>query len=171
MAIDQNLEKNLIRWAATREDEVVFNPQKGFYSFDIVLDAYEQGKKIGEKEGEKTYKQKARDIYFNNLEKTNLALSEMIKTLVEYPCTPTKVFINHTITDTILIIAIDPQIHCEKEFIDKAYAKALELQEQYHGQFNLDISFIDDTENLDLELLKDDGFAFQYDLEKNQPIM
>jgi len=51
-------EDSLIAWAATRVDELVFDPRKGFYSFEIVLYAFDKGKE--------EFKENARRKYFHN---------------------------------------------------------------------------------------------------------
>ena len=167
MSIQDNLTETIIKWAATRPDEVVFDPKTGFYSFEIVSDAYNKGKEKMMEE----LKAQMRNKYYDNAKMGSEALRKIMDSLSERGYLLNKLFVNNSTKGTIIILSIPEEIYATEEFIDFAYAEALTIQAAQHNlNHNLKISFMADSTNLNLDLLKSDGFGFAFDLNKVQPI-
>lgn len=161
MSTQDNLAETIIKWAATRPDEVVFDPKTGFYSFEIVSDAFNKGKETMMEE----MKSQMRDKYFDNAKIGSDALMSIMQSLREKNYNPVKLFVNNSTKGTTIILSIKEEIYSHEDFINFAYTEALKLQGKYHEKgHNLKISFMTDSEKLNLELLKSDGFGFALDI-------
>lgn len=160
--MNDSLEKTLIEWAATRNDEVVFNPRDGYYSFGIVTDAYEKGVALGKNE----MLEELRKRFVSGLKIAATAMNEMVRGLGDKGFIAQKAFINHSLDETSIILSVSEDTYLNDEFIDYAFNKAADLHTSYleKDQVNINISFIDETDNLNLHLLKSDGFDFMYSL-------
>ena len=169
------LTETLKTWAATRPDEIVFVPSAGYYSYDIVVDAYIKGKgdgqEIGKEVAQNLIKEQVRKIYYNNALLTTQALSLMIKKLSDNKFNPTKLFVNNSIEGTSVLFAVSKDTHINESFIDLAYSESSKLKLEYFDKgLNLKIGFISDTSELNIPLLKSDGFGFALDLTSNKEI-
>ncbi len=150
-----NLSETLIKWAATRNDEVVFDPKNGYYSFEIVSDAYEMGKQHNEESWKESYRTK----YFENAQLLATTINEVVKALEKWPSAIKSVFVSHALPESALIFVVDESIHNSDEFIDSAYLIACDIQCNYLEKgLKVDISYIDDLKELNNTLLKEDGF-------------
>ena len=163
----ESLLETVIEWAATRPDEVVFDPKTGFYSFEIVSDAYNKGRENMMEE----MKEQMRTKYFHNAKMGAEALSSVIDSLYKMNYSPCKFFINNSTNGTNIIFSIKGEVYSNESFIDFAYALAAKLQVEHHDKnHNLKISFINDVPSFDLGLLKSDGFGFAYDFSNKKVI-
>ncbi|CAN5168902.1 hypothetical protein BH09BAC5_BH09BAC5_10140 [soil metagenome] len=167
--MNEVLIETLIDWAATRSDEVVYNPKEGFYSFEIVDDAYrkgiERGIEKGKELGENSLKEAFRQKYFSKAKLVSEVLGKMLNGFSDNSFQPIRLFMSHSIAGSNLLLTIPEDIHHSEKFIAFAYTEALKLQTEYHKEgLNLDIGFIDESSNINLDLLKSDGFEFVYDL-------
>lgn len=154
-------------WAATRPDEVVFDPKKGFYSFEIVSDAFEKGKEKMLEE----MKSQMRNKFYSNAKLGADALHSLLESLIKQKYNPLKFFVNNSTQGTTIIFSIKQDVYSDETFIDFAYGEALKIEAKHHeANHNLHISFINDVDQFNLDLLKTDGFGFAYDLSKNIPI-
>jgi hypothetical protein len=162
------LSKALASWAASRSDEVVFNPKQGFYSFDIVADAYEKGITVGKD----SFKEELRKKYFDKANIAGEAMNVILSQIFEKKYRVYKVFLNHTIEATTILMVIDEVTHNDDVFIDFAYKKIGEMQSKFHSMgLNLDISFVDNNSGLNIKLIKADGFGFAYDIIEGKEIL
>jgi len=167
MSTQDNLTETIIKWAATRPDEVVFDPKTGFYSFEIVSDAFHKGKEKMMEE----MKAQMRNKYYDNAKMGSEALKNIMNALAQKDYIPCKLFVNNSTKGTTIILSITEAVYSTENFIDFAYSEALNLQAKHHEiGHNLKISFMNDSENLNLDLLKSDGFGFAFDLNNTQPI-
>ena len=174
------LDQLLSTWAASRSDEVVFNPSSGYYSFDIVTDAYLKGLERGTQEGYDKGKQKSVDEYVINeyrklfFKKANLvseALTETLAMLKKHNFSASKLFINHSIQGSKILLAIDIKTHHSEDFIKFAYNEAAKIEDVFYTkELNIHIGFINDVSDLNLQLIRDDGFDVGYDLKNNTEI-
>jgi len=166
---EDTLLKSLSKWVATRPDEVVLDPKKGFYSFDIVMDAYNKGKETGEG----NLKQYFRDVYYQRFQLTTESILAFYTNLLEKKYSPKKLFINFSLNQCVVLITITPEVHADDKFIDYAYGEALTIQaELSRKDVVLSINFVSEfKDNINLESIKSDGFDFAYDFEKNQAIV
>ena len=161
------LTDTIIDWAATRSDEIVFTPTAGYYSFDIVMDAWKKGKE----EGKEQFIEEVRGKYFNNAKLTTEALLLIIQALSKYSFFPNKVFINISIEGSSILLAIKEQIYTSEKFITNANEEASKLKlEFFEKGLNLQIGFLNDSPTLDISLLKSDGFGFAFDYDKKKII-
>ncbi len=163
------LKESLIRWAATRKDEVVFDPKRGYYSLDIVIDAFRKGQESGQND----YIEQARGKYYENARLAVEATNKMITKLNEKNIVPLKLYMNHSLTESIILLSIKEDLYIDDTFIDFAYPEATKIQTEYNingKDFNIHINFIDEAEGFNHELLKSDGFGFSYDLVKGEEL-
>jgi len=149
----------------------LFLPQ-GTILLSIVADAYAKGKgdghSIGKEEGENMVKEMIRKKYYNNAKLTADAITIMLQTLLNKGFKPNKLFVNNSIDGSSVLLAIKQETHIKDEFIDIAYSEASKLNLQFFEKgLNLQIAFLPDTENLNIHLLKSDGFGLAFDLDKN----
>lgn len=167
------LTQSLINWVTARKDEVAFNPKQGFYSYDIVVDAFEKGKEhgkeLGKELGEQEFKERLWKTYVDNASKVSAAINDMLHLLMKQNNAPSKVFVSHSYNESIVLFSISEDIHHSMDFINSAYTYSSELKGRYlNDGIKLDIGFIDDNQHLNISLLRDDGFDFAYDLSKRQ---
>ncbi|MEO8760150.1 MAG: hypothetical protein ABI388_03480 [Bacteroidia bacterium] len=161
------LTEAIIVWAATRSDEVVFDPKSAYYSFEIVADAFEKGKEFGKKE----INERLRQIYFKNAQTGVEALNKILDNLKENNCVPSKIFVKNSIQGVTILLSLNPKVYEQEKDIDFAYNVSATLQSEYHKtNFNLIISFINETPNFNFNLLKSDGYGLAYDIEKDVQI-
>ena len=167
------LEETLIKWAATRSDQVVFNPAEAYYSFDIVADAFEKGKEHGFEEGKEHAFEKGkehareqliqliREKYYSSAKLTSEAFGEMLKFINDSGYAAKKLFINNTINSAHCIFSVDETTYISDDFIDRSYKKIVELETKYHDKgLDLQMGFINDDTDINLELLRSDGFGY-----------
>lgn len=149
----------IINWAATRLDEIVFEPKDGFYSFNIVVDAYEKGAEELNK-----IKQSYRDKYFYNAKLSTVAVKDVFEILSSNNVTPNKLFINTSVDGTHILLVLDKSSYQGDEIIDIIYEKFADLQMRYFNEEkNIKIGLMCDSDKLDINALKEDGFGFGYD--------
>jgi hypothetical protein len=172
------LEDTLIKWAATRPDQVLFNPSDAYYSFDIVADAFEKGKQHGFEKGQEQAIREGREHarnqlieatrekYFASAKLTSEAFGEMLKFLKESGYSARKLFINASIKGAACIFSVDETIYLADEFIDIAYAKLVELETKYYlNGLDLQMSFINNDTEINYELLRSDGYDFAINID------
>lgn len=149
-----------LRFIATKTDDAVFNPMDGYFPFSVIADAFEKGTE----HGEETFKQKLRDIYVNNIETALDAVTQLLNHIEEHEYTANKLFLNHSINQTFVLIAVNDEYNIDENFIKIAYGKASEIQNEFLNskETNIEINFID-TSNLNEELIKHDGYSFNFD--------
>lgn len=161
------LTHTLKRWAATRRDEIVFDPSKGFYSFDIVADAFEKGKEIGKAE----FVERARGLYFDNAEIASELLDSLIKFFTERDAFPNKAFIKNAVFGISILIIIDAEKYENNDFLDMAYAFISKMKlEQYEKGKSVQISIMCNSDHIDFHLLMADGYGFGFDFRANTQI-
>lgn len=161
------LTETITDWAASRPDEVVLDPKKGYYSFDIVLDAYNKGREETKEQVVQDLKSQFRKKYYDNAKLGAESLENILISFSEKDFKPKKFFINNSTDGTTIIFSIDSDTYSKEEFIDFAYNHTVELQQKHHDKdHNLHISFINDVEDFNIDLLKSEGFGFGYDITK-----
>lgn len=159
MVTMDTVREELNKWVATRSDEIVFNPQDGFYPYDMLIDAYKKGRETGEE----SFKLEVRERFYENAQKVGEGLNEILRVLNTRSISPKKLLVNHSINTSSILLTIEQSVFLNKDFIKFAYEAALEIQKKY-SEINLHISFMDDVPDLNIDLLKADGFGFIYDL-------
>jgi hypothetical protein len=162
-----DIDAEITKWVATRMDEAVLNPKDCYFPFDVVADAYT----TGVKSGKDSFGEELRDKYYTKAKLSSEALGELISKLDQQGYEIHKFFLNHNFNNTIMMVSIDKNIHENDEFIDFAYGEAINIKNTYSKkELNLDILFLDDSEHLNYNLIKSDGFNFIYDFKNKVKI-
>lgn len=165
--MEAELKESIITWAATRSDEIVMQPKNGFYSFDIVMDAYRDGKERGKSD----FINEIRSEFVSNLKQATTALIGFIVESAGRGYAYSRVFVKHGGRSTFFILTVDEELHNTDNFIDFAYSEAAKLKTSLQESgLDIDVSFVDEDEHSDFELIKSDGFDFSYDLTHNKSI-
>jgi hypothetical protein len=167
MEIQETLKNTVTEWAATRSDDVVWNYKEGFYSFSVVADAFEKGKEFGESQ----LKENARKRFYDGALKMTKALNDVLSPLIERKYPLKKLFISHDVGHSKVLISIDENVHDSEDFIDFAYTLVSEIENKYLNEnLLIDISFLDDCDKLNTEIIINDGFGIAFDIENNREI-
>ncbi|MDR0801616.1 hypothetical protein [Fluviicola sp.] len=168
--IPETLEKDVLEWIATRPDDVVFSPREGFFSFEMIVDAFVKGQEKGAANFKSEAEEKLRVKFLDNAKKGidnyNL-LADFLsgkKTQVE------KLFLNNSLQGTSILVSIDPSVYTTDSINDfYAFISKLEVTCFKEG-FNLNIGFISESESIDYNLLKADGYTFAYNVKEQKKV-
>lgn len=162
------LKEKLTTWAATRIDEVVFEPTNGYYSFSILADAFEEGKK----HAQNAVKTEIRKKYFENSKVVNAAVIEAIKAIMQEQTEPEKIFISLSLGCSKVLMSINEESMRSTDFLKKIYGRLSSIELSYHNDKQTDVSFglIDESDNMDICLMSSDGFGFMYDFKESKEI-
>jgi hypothetical protein len=167
MSNTDTLTKTIIKWAATRSDEIVFVPTAGYYSFNIVSDAYEKGKEDKQNQLKETMRAK----YFSNAQLAAEAIQSIVAELVKKDFSPLKLFLNLTVDGSMVLFSVKEDVYITENFINSAYSEAARLQLDYYNKgLDLQISFMNDSNEFNLGLLKSDGYGIAINLETDKTI-
>lgn len=154
-------------WAATRPDEVVFNPKEGYYSFDFIVDSFQKGKEAGKKELISSVKSK----YHENIKKATEAIDVIVKDLFTEKYILNKLFINNSIKGTSVLFAVKEDTYLNETFLDKAYSLSSKIELSFFDLgTNIQIGFLNDSKSLNIELINEDGYSWAYDLISNSKL-
>lgn len=160
---EAELTEQLRVWGVERPDEVIFNPKNGYYSFEVVAESYQKGKEDLKTERKEKFKQ----TYFEKLElfsdKLNLILVHLNS---ELGVKPDKVYLNYSIRNTSALISIPKGEQDKDEFIDTMYPYVSRIESDMlkENQMIVDVSFLDDTDSINENTIKQEGFDFGFDL-------
>jgi hypothetical protein len=151
-------------WAATRPDDVVFNPKEGYYSFDFIVDSFQKGKEVGKQELISSVREK----FHENIKRATEAIDLVIKELFTNKFELNKLFINNTIKGTSILFAVNSSTYLSEDFLESAYALASSIEMDFFEKgSHIQIGFLQDIESLNLESLKEDGYSWSYDYLSN----
>lgn len=151
------ISKQLMKWAASRPDEVVYNPKEGYYSFDIVADAFEKGKDH--------LIEKMRLRFMENADAAVEVLKESFSMLSTLNILPLRVFIKNTVSEASILITVSETDFDSNAFIAEAYSFSASKEDSYSKKgLNFNLSFINDAPDLNVALIKSDGYSFNADL-------
>jgi hypothetical protein len=165
MTAQEIISKSIIDWAATRPDEIVFEPKEGFYSFDIVVDAYKKGK--GELD---VFKEEVRRRFFENA-KTAADISVfVIDGLKNIAIPPQQLFINNSVEGFNILITLPEEVFDDPDKLEKANNIIFGIQsESLKKEINVQIAILPESINLNKELIKADGYGFMLDVSESKP--
>jgi hypothetical protein len=155
-----------LRFIATKTDEAVFSPQDGYFPFSVIADAFEKGTE----HGEEAFKQKVRDLYVKNIEIALDAVTKLIASLEEKGYKANKLFLNHSIQQTLILIAVDDKLNIDKDFIGFAYKVASDLQVNLLKEkgVNVCVNFLDSAD-INNDLLTHEGYTFKFNFQTKKP--
>jgi len=161
MSTQETLSEAIINWAATRSDESVLEPTHGYYPFSIIAEAFEKGVE----HGEKNLKVKVRGRFFSNANLVVDAINEAMDSFSSLNFSPLKLFVNISFETSKIILSFDEAEYITDQFLDNAYEISSSLQLKFYDKgLSLDVSYLIDSEHLNLETLKSDGFEVAIDL-------
>ena len=175
MSETDTLTEKIKEWTETRADEISSTPSEGFYAYNIVVDAYKKGKgdgrEIGKEEGQRVVSEMIKSKYDSSSKLTLEALLAMCNAIYEKGFKPKKLFISRSINNSSILFSVPNETHINDDFLDFAYDTASKLKLEYYDKgLNLQISFLNDSADLNLSMLKSDGYTFSFDLEKKSII-
>lgn len=162
---ETHLEEEIASWASTKIESAVFTPQEGFYSFEVITEAYEKGKK----DGKERLKNLLMEDLKNKIEKHANVLKKSLQDSVEHlnkkDYKPTKIFVFLSSHESKIIYAIKESIYTTDDFLDYAYDMSADIKlEAYNNGSLMSLGFISDNENINFDALKADGFDMAMDL-------
>ena len=148
-----------LRFIASKTDEAVFSPKEGYFPFSVIADAFEKGTE----HGEENFKQRIRDIYVKKIEIAIEAVTTLVGELDSNGYKASKLYLNHSISESLILISVDDALNSNKEFIQFAYKKASEIQAKLikDSDSTISINFIDKSV-VNEDLLSHDGYAFKF---------
>jgi hypothetical protein len=155
-------------WAATRPDEIISEPRNGFFSTDIVVDAYKAGVKKGK---DSNIIEQIRTSFYSKANILSEAISEAATKLFNKDYAPLKIFISHNINESKVLLTFDPETYRDINFINYSYPEIKVIEDKYYtAKLNLNFSFMGDSAELNYELLHCDGYMIGYDFSIKKPI-
>ncbi|MGE0561968.1 MAG: hypothetical protein AB7O47_09140 [Flavobacteriales bacterium] len=164
---NDTLSQKIIEWAATRSDDTVLHPTKGYYSFDAIAEAYKQGYE----HGENNLKEVVRKKFFSNAKLISKDIDKVLKKLSKDKFSPNKIFIDLSFDRTKVLISISEDIYISNSFIDEMYSFVSNIQtDLFDKGINADIGFINDNRIIDKNLMECDGFGIGFDFNSNKPL-
>jgi hypothetical protein len=154
-------------WAATRPDEVVFDPREGYYSYDFIVDSFQKGKEVGRQELISSVRLK----YHENIKKATEAIDLIVKYLFTETYTLNKLFINNSIKGTSILFAVKEETYLNDTFLDLAYSTSSKIELDFFDKgVNIQIGFLNDSKSLNSEAISEDGYSWAYDLISNSKL-
>lgn len=154
------------KWAATAP--FIANPKEGYFPFAVIADAFDKG-------GDHREKQLREKFVQTQLGRLNGFTEKIVKVLgllSEQSYHPRELYLSGAQEMLQAIITVPPEEHDSDKFIDAVYAlvSQLEVESQKEG-IAIDISFLDHTDGIDRQLLRDEGYTFQLDLSTGKPLV
>jgi hypothetical protein len=167
MSTQETLSSTIIEWAATRTDESVIDPTHGYYPFAIIAEAFEKGIE----HGEKNLKEKVRGHFFSNAGLVVEVVNKALAAFKELNFDAKKMFVNISFESSKIILTFDESTYVTDDFLIAAYDLSSELQLFYFDKgLKLDLSYLIDSKEINLEAIKSDGFEISIDLKTRKPI-
>ena len=162
--MQSEVKNEFYKFIASKTDDAVFSPQDGYFPFSVIADAFEKGTE----HGREALKQKIRNLYIRNIEIAVEAVTNLISDIDTKGYKAKKIYINHSIQQSLVLIAIDDHLNIDESFIEYAYSKVIEIQTaaSLENQINITISFIE-AANINEDLISLDGYSFVYDFSTN----
>lgn len=163
MGTDAVFESYLKTFAKSRASEVSDTPKVNFVSTDIALAFWDEGKKIGEREFKEKIKESTQKKLEAQIETTIEVVNQLSKVFREKKYIANKVFLAIDFGVSKILLTIPSDQHYSKEFMTLFYTLASELEDSYK-EFNLHVSAMDESDSINLDMLKSDGYTFGFDL-------
>lgn len=155
----------LENFAKKRSSEVSETEKANFVSVEVAWRFFEEGVKVGEKDFKKEVNDFIRKQFSKHLEASKRVISHYLSIFEEKGYTARKLFLSVEPNSSKMLIAVAEEVHSSSEFLDLFYSVAADFEASYlNDEVYLQIGVIDDGENLNLDLLKCDGYSFSYDL-------
>lgn len=167
MTMNPSLTMEVAKWAAAQGP--ILNPKDGYYSFGVLADAFDKGRDHKEKEIRELYHK----AYMDRMTAFTQSIVQLLGLLIDKGYTAKEVYIGGDFDMPKAIVSIPPEERITDKFIDDIYGWVSDTEREIHKtkKITVDISFIDHGDNINRQLLKDDGFGLQIDLQTGQPLL
>jgi hypothetical protein len=136
-----------------------------YYHVDVVADAYGQGLKDGKNIGKKDFIDKimksTAERFAEKANQVYILTKNTLSYIIGKGYDVNSFYINIYHNNPKVIIAVDNKYLLDDDFVEFAYSKIYDAKNTFTSIFDntLDISLAG-TENLDIELLEQDGFEY-----------
>jgi hypothetical protein len=168
MSASKELEIKMNEWVKTRMDDAVFDPKKGYYPFSVIADAYEKGVELGEK----YLKDNIKETFQKNMKLVSQAINDINASFKEYKYVPRKLFIKLGIKESKILFSFDEELYLTDQFLDVTYNLASDIRtKSFDEGICLSVGFLIDSDKLNLEELRSDGFGIGIDLKSKKQII
>jgi hypothetical protein len=158
-------ETYLKSYAITKASEVSKTPKINFVSTDVAFGFFEEGIKLGEREFKKRLAEKVQAKITKQIESTFDITKQLASVFKEKNYIANKLFIAINLGSSKILYSVPEDQHYKEDFMNLFYSLASELETSYSNEdFHLSISAIDESENINVNLLKSDGYTFGFDL-------
>lgn len=155
----ESISESLYSWIASRTDEAVFNPKNGYYPFSVIADAFEKGVEHGSETVRQEMKEGLRRILVDKTKQSISIINQYIETFKSDGIEPKKLFVDLSIGHTKILIAIEEESYISEKFISKYYSMVSDTIAKYHEkETTIEVGFLNNATELNVEMLKADGF-------------
>lgn len=148
------------------KDEVRAKSADEYYHVNVVADAYKQGFSDGTQSAHKEFVEqlieKRIDDFKKKAQQVYILSSNLVSILKDKGFNANALFIAPTFIAPRAIIVVPEELVLNDDFVETAYSTIHEFREIFSKLFHdvLDLSIVG-NENLDTELLKEDGFGYE----------
>lgn len=165
------LKEEIASWASTKIESAVFAPEDGYYPFEVIADAYQQGDKKAKDRLNNKMTERMKELVKGNIEILAKSLTDSMNHLQKRDYKPAKIFVYLSVDESKVIYTIDESTYLSDDFLDYAYDMAANLKaESFDKGLPLSLGFIADNKYLNIDALKADGYDMAIDLIKNTHI-
>lgn len=167
----ESIKTSLLEWIATRTDDAVIHPREGYYPFDVIAEAYERGENDGKEKIKSDLTESFRKVFVKNTEKTSIIINMLLDQFSQDNIHPQKLFLDPSISGAKILFSLERQDYIREEFLDKYYGFISDLiANNISNDYKLDVGFIIDSDNLNLDLIKGDGFGLAINLKNGEAV-
>ncbi len=158
------------KYISKYKDQVKTESTEEYYHVDVVAEAYNQGFSDGKSSGKKDFLEeivKSRlERFVQKANQVYILSQNLISFLGKDGYKINAFYINPFPSCPKVVLSVDDHILLNDKFVELSYGKILENQSIFSKLFapsTLDISLVS-SENLDSNLLKEDGFGYREDI-------
>lgn len=167
--MDSVFDAYLKSYAKNRAEEVSESPKINFVSVDFAIDAFEKGKEAGVENFKEKIQNDTKKRINNQIDSTLETVNQLISIFSEKKYSLHKLFLAINSDSSKILFTLPENEHYSDEFMNMFYPLTHELEQAAKG-FHLNIYAIDETDNINTELLKCDGYNFCYDIKNSKKI-
>ena len=152
MSSDLNIPDELKTWIESKSQEMVSHPFPGYYPADTVIDAFEKGQQL--------YEERIKLEIETKVKAMNDSVHSCLKQMSEFGYEVFELYLSFNFVEVKALLLVNEDEHLSDEFIDRMYPMISKIEVEFRKENNLvlDISFLDDSKNLDRIQLKNDDF-------------
>jgi hypothetical protein len=169
--MDKLFDTYIKTYAKNRAVEVSESPRVNFVSIDAAIDAFEHGKKIGVEEFKRKIKEEAIARFNKQIESTLQIVNQLLSVFKNKPFELNKLFLAINTDSSKILLTLPSKQHNSDKFMNLFYPLTSDLEDTYSKKgFQLNIFAVDESDQLNLELLKCDGYNFCYNIKENKKV-